>query len=92
MTTVSVLKDDVGTELVFDCGADVSSATVRRIYAKPPYGGMRVWDAELEGTHFIKYLTKEGDLDITGRWKLQVYIEMPGWKGRGDYVTLRVNR
>jgi len=33
-----------------------------------------------------------GDLDVVGDWELQTYVEMPGWKGSGELVTLRVNR
>lgn len=35
-------------------------------------------------------LGKAGDLALPGRWKLQAYIEMPGWKGKGEWAELEV--
>jgi len=46
----------------------------------------------LEGTNTIKYTTGADDLDVAGVWKLQSYVDMPGWKGYGDVVNLLVSR
>ena len=81
---------DVGTSIILDCGLDVSTATVRKIYVRSPTGAKKTWNASAEGTNSIKYALIEGDIDISGEWELQSYIEMPGWKGRGTWAILNV--
>ncbi len=88
MTTVFV--GDVGTEIILDCGTDVSSTTVRNIIARSPRGVKRTWTASLDGTTRIKCLTQAGDLDTAGTWRLQAYVDMPGWSGHGDVTLLTV--
>lgn len=44
-----------------------------------------------DGINAIKYVTVDGDLDAPGTWKLQAYVEMPGWKGFGEVATLVVS-
>ena len=88
MTTI--LVNDVGTEIIVDCGVNVSTATVRKIYVRSPTGAKKNWNASAEGTTAIKYALIEGDIDISGEWELQSYIEMPGWKGRGTWAILNV--
>ncbi len=88
MTTVFV--GDVGTEIILDCGTDVSTATVRNIIARSPSGAKKTWAASLDGTTRIKYLTQTGDLDTAGTWRLQAYVDMPGWSGHGDVTLLTV--
>jgi len=90
MTTV--YTGDVGTEIILDCVDDVSAATVRTIKVRKPNGVRTTWAAALDGTTKIKYAVQTGDLDVVGDWELQTYVEMPGWKGSGELVTLRVNR
>lgn len=87
-----VFVGDVGTEIVVDCGTDVSSATVRSIVIRKPNGAMEVWPAVADGTTAIKHVTVDGDLDVPGVWKLQAAIEMPGWKGSGTIATLTVEK
>ena len=88
MTTVYV--GDIGTEIILDCGTDISSATVRKINARKPDGTTLQWLADADGTTSIKYVTVDGDLSAAGLWLLQAYIEMPGWKGRGETARMPV--
>lgn len=90
MTTIFV--GDIGTELVLDCGVDISTATVRRIMAKDPRGVVHTWEGIAEGTTSIKYTVLSGDIDLTGAWKVQAYIEMPTWKGHGTQSSFNVTR
>ena len=89
MTTVFV--GDVGTEISLDCGVDVSTATVRNIVVRKQNGGKLTWGAVADGTNAVKHVTILGDLDAPGSWKLQAYVEMPGWKGFGEVATLVVS-
>jgi hypothetical protein len=90
MTTV--YTGDVGTEIILDCIEDITAATVMTIKVRKSNGVKTTWTATLEGTTQIKYVILTGDLDVVGDWTLQAYIEMTGWKGSGELVTLRVNR
>lgn len=82
---------DVGTEIILDCGVDVSAATVRTIKALKPDGTSVDWTAVLEGTTAIKYTIQSGDLDQAGAWKLQAYIEIASWSGLGETAKLKVS-
>ena len=88
MTTVFV--GDIGTEIILDCGTDISTATVRTINARKPDGTAVQWTAVASGATAIKYVVLVNDLSVAGVWLLQAYIEMPGWKGRGETASLQV--
>ena len=88
MSTVFV--GDVGTEIVLDCGVDTTTASVRQIVARKQNGAKVTWTAVQEGASSIKYNTVSGDIDSSGNWQLQAYIEMPGWKGFGAVALLTV--
>lgn len=89
---MKVHKNDVGTKIKLDAGCDISSATVVKIlYSKP--GKPRVegaWVAILEDTNYAYYITKAGDLSISGDWQIQLYVESPAWTGYGETVGLKV--
>lgn len=86
----SVFKEDVGTEIVLDCGVDITSATVTNIVAAAPSGAVKTWAAVADGSTAIKRVTLAGDLDEAGTWTLQAYVEVPGWAGHGEAVQLIV--
>lgn len=86
----TVFVGDTGTEIILDCGVDISTATVRKIRAKRPDGHVKEWVASVSGTTAVSYTTVDGDLSLEGAWSLQAYVEMPGWKGRGAWATLQV--
>lgn len=39
----------------------------------------------------MQYITGTNDLDETGMWRLQGYIEKPSWKGHTDIWEFRVH-
>lgn len=87
----SVFVGDVGTELVVDCGVDVSTATVRKLLVRKPSGQEVEWVAAAGPTiTTIKYVVQAGDLNVNGYYAVQSYISMPGWSGRGTKATLEV--
>ena len=79
-------------EIVLDCGVNISTAIVRSIIVKKPDGSKVTWPAVIEGSNSIKYTALSGDIDLTGAWKVQAYIEMPTWKGHGTQSSFNVNR
>ena len=87
-----VFAGDVGTEIMVDCAADITTATVRSIIVRKPTGVKVVWPAEMLTSTMIKYTVVDGDLDVVGRWKLQAYVEMPSGRWFGEVATLNVAR
>lgn len=82
---------DAGTEIILDCGTDVSSATQRKIAVRKPNGVRLEWPAELHGNSHIKYVTQAGDIDMSGVWKLQALVNLPAWSGSGETALLVIN-
>jgi len=86
-----VYVGDVGTEVSLNCGVDISTATVRKILVqKPNTTAVVEWSAMADGANSIRYLTTTGDLDVSGTYLLQPYVELPGWSGKGETVELFV--
>lgn len=85
-----VYKGDVGTEIVLDCGSDISNATTMEILVLLPDGNTTTWSATLEGTDSVKYVIQSGDLDMVGMYMLQAKVVTPDWSGRGETFYLRV--
>jgi len=81
---------DVGTEIILECGVDVSSATVKYVIARGPRGPKLTWVAVLDTPTAIKYAIQVGDITQPGEWSFQSYVEMPGWKGFGEIAMLTV--
>ena len=90
---MKVYKNDIGTKITLDAECDISTATVWKIiYSKP--GKPRVkgeWVAAPEGTTSAYYIIIAGDLDVSGTWELQLYIESVSWKGHGEKINFEVH-
>jgi hypothetical protein len=85
-----VYVNDTGTKIRLNAASDISTQTVLKIDWKKPDNTEGSWDATLEGTTYACYITEDGDLDQAGIWKLQIYVEMPAWKGHGETVSMKV--
>ena len=81
---------DVGTEIVLDCGTDVSNSTFREIIAKKPDESRVHWVASVADETSIKYVLQAGDLNVAGNCRLQTYVEFPNWKWRGTPTKMMV--
>lgn len=46
---------DTGTQIILDCGINISSATMLHIVCRKPDGTKVTWSGVLEGTNTIKY-------------------------------------
>lgn len=91
MSVGAVFVGDIGTRLMLDCGQDVSSSTVRKIRYLKPDGTSDYWNAQLDnGLEAIYYDFVEDDIDLSGTWKFQSYLEMPTWTGHGEIAVLKV--
>ncbi len=83
---------DIGTEIILDCGSDISAATEKAIVVRLPDDNEVSWSAEFvagEPTK-IKHVTVAGDLAQPGLFRLQAEVTVPGWSGRGETVALAV--
>jgi len=66
--------------------SNVSSAEVTKIKYRKPSGAFGDWDATVSGTKLIKNLVTD-DIDETGWWKFQAYIEVGGQTQHGDIFS-----
>ncbi|GAG54861.1 unnamed protein product [marine sediment metagenome] len=78
-------------EIELDLIEDISSATVKKIKYKKPDGTIGEWAGTLVGTTKLKYQTITNDIDQSGNWQLQAYVEMSVWKGHGETTYFQVN-
>lgn len=89
-----IYQGDTGLAIVCDLETDISEALTVKLLVRKPGGEEVEWEAsvyEANGeTRYIKYVTQEGDLDKRGRYMVQPYVELPGWKGRGETSEFRV--
>ena len=88
--TDKVYKNDVGTAIILDTTEDISTQTVLKILYKKPSGTEGEWTGAVYQTTKARYITVSGDLSEKGLWYLQVYVELPSWKGYGETVEMFV--
>jgi len=85
-----IFKGDIGTKIKLNAGTDISNATVCKIKYRKPGGATGEWDAIIEDTNYAYYVIQDGDLDVAGTWKIQLYIDLGSWKGYGSIVGFMV--
>lgn len=89
--------NEIGTDILLDCGVSISDATVQQVWYKKPDGvtegswGGSLYSsyseqAEATGTYFVKYTTADGDLDQSGEWKFQSYVATAAGTWWGEMV------
>jgi len=81
---------DVGTQLLVDVCSDITTATLVALDVTKPDGTAVRWVGTVSDTTKILYVVAVGDFDQAGEYRLQSYIEMPGWIGHGGTVTFKV--
>jgi len=98
MSSREIRLGDIGTvfeiTLMEDSDVvDVSSATTKQIIFEDPSGTTRTKPAAFSTTGAdgkIKYTSVSGDLNRTGKWKMQAYVETPSGKWHSDIASFRV--
>lgn len=86
-----IFVGDVGTEIILNCGTDISSATEVLMRVKKPDGSTVNWPAVNVNQTSMKHVIVAGDFDMAGEYRIQAYVEMPSWKGLGETVVVRVS-
>ena len=85
-----IYKGDIGTRIELDAGSDISTADILTIIYKKPDDTIGAWYAQISGTQKAYYDTKKDDLDVVGRWEVQLYVATATWKGTGTQATFTV--
>lgn len=85
-----VYVGDTGTQVVLDCGQDISAATARSIEVRKPDGSATSWAASASGTNAVAYISQAGTFDQAGAWRLQAKVTLPSGVWRGATAELQV--
>ena len=88
--TDKVYKNDIGTAIILDTTENITTQTELKILYQKPSGLEGYWDASVFDTTKARYITTSGDLNEKGLWYLQVYLEIPNWRGYGETVEMYV--
>jgi len=82
---------DVGTVILVNMGEDISGATTTNlIVLKPGDSTEYTWSGSVYNDNYLKYTTLSGNISVEGEYKLQPYIVLSTWSGKGETVTIRV--
>ena len=82
--------DEIGTEIIVDCGVDISGATPTTLKVKKPDGTEVEWTATIYNSNYLKYTTILGDFNQSGTYVLQTSLTLTGWTGLGDVATFEI--
>jgi len=82
---------DIGTIIRINMQEDVSAATVKKFYMMKPGATIvtELTDISVSG-QYLSYVVKSGDFSVEGVYEIQPYLEIGGWKGRGETAQFRV--
>lgn len=72
-----------GVKLIVDTGINLNGASKVALKVKKPDGTEVEWIGTASGTK-IEYVLQDGDLDQTGAYKIQAYVEFGTSKMYGD--------
>jgi hypothetical protein len=83
---------DVGTVLVVSAGQNISSATAHHLKIIKPDMTEVTWTGDIYNDTYYKYTTVAGDFNLSGIYKVQLYVELtsPAWKGLGETDVFEV--
>lgn len=86
----TISQDALGTVITLECGVDLADAlsVAIRVF-KPGAVAAVTWPGTASGTT-VSHTVIAGDLDVTGTYIIQAYVELPGWSGTGETTTLLV--
>ena len=94
MSTSGFYTGQIGALIRLDTADDpavLAAATVREIHCCLPRSRVvHKWSAGLDGTKLTFTTTEASDLPTSGVYKLQAYLEGPGYSLAGDIVDMAV--
>lgn len=85
---------ETGTQIIVDCGQNISAATGCLLYVRKPDGTLVTWTPTIltlnSLPNYLSYSTLAGDFDQIGSYCLQSYMMLAGWSGRGETVMFQI--
>jgi hypothetical protein len=84
----NVYKGQSLLTIKLETGLDISSASVKKINYKKPNGTIGSWVATVDGTTKLSYNVNQGDINQSGKWKMQAFVTIGGKDGYGDSVEV----
>jgi len=100
-----IYQGAVGVKIVLETGQDLSESTTHKILVQKPDGSELEWAADIsaviedkDGRQFdvtpkdgyIEYITSDGDLDQSGDYLLQAYVEWEESKHYGKTCVMEI--
>ena len=82
---------DIGTVIELDTGVNVSAALSAKIRYSKPSGTRGEWTASVSGNK-VTYTTIDGDIDQSGDWSLQAYLDLNTWEGSSTIALVPVGK
>jgi hypothetical protein len=82
--------DDLGTVILIDMDADISSATDISLIVIKPDGTKTTFTPTVYETKYLKYTTVSGDLNMAGKYAVQPHLTLGGWTGSGEETYFNV--
>jgi hypothetical protein len=81
---------DIGTVITVNTQTDLTDATVLKLMVLKPDESEVEWVGTKYNSTYIRFVTRDGDLNLAGEYKVQAYIETPTWQGKGRTATFTV--
>ena len=83
---------EVGTEILVNCGRDITAATVTKLRMSKPDGTVVELDASKhrKGTEpagetwYLQYITLAATFSVSGEYEVQSKVTMGTWSGLGE--------
>jgi hypothetical protein len=86
---MNIYAGDIGTEIILDCGVDLSGVTEAKIILRHAKTGSVEKAATTDG-NCVKYIIEASDLSEPGTYHIQAYVSMDGWSGKGSISSFNV--
>ena len=83
-------KNDEGVYIHCNMGSAITGATNLSFHYKKPDGSTGYWTPVMNSSTVLEYQITTGELDQTGTWLVQPYLELGDFKGRGETSSFTV--
>lgn len=89
MKIETIHKGEFGFTIEMETGQVISGAASASILYQKPSGAKGSWPAQIVGSKLV-YRVQQGDINESGTWQLQAYIQSADFELYGDKVTINV--
>jgi hypothetical protein len=83
---MSLFKNQSLLYIEIDCGTDVTTSDLAHLLYVKPDGTQGLWIPQTIG-NTLKYDFLNGDINQSGNWQFQGYVEIGGRKAYTDIIT-----